>query len=428
MEELVVETSVVEKFLEWYRQSLVVQDLAILLVFGLGALLLFFLLKNVVLRALYVLVKKTKVDWDQILFEEGSFVNIPYLVPAFIMYQSTSFLQVFSEVTQRAVSSWIVIITVLFADKLLTGMLAVYNSFTVSIKRPLKGYVQIVKLIVYLLGVIFVISVLWDRSPWYFLSGLGALTAVLILVFQSTILSFIASIQLMGNDLLRVGDWIEMPKYGLDGNVVEVALHTVKVRNWDNTIVTVPTSRLIDDSFKNWRGMSESGGRRIMRSLLIDQASIRFCDQEMIERFSRIHLLKGYVEEKKRELEAHNRSLGIDTSCLVNGRHMTNIGTFRAYLNAYLRSHPKIHQKMTFLIRQLQPTTEGLPLQIYVYTNDVAWVNHENIQSDIFDHIISSIPEFGLRLFQNPSGYDLESIGHTLKKTEKLVAIAKEEG
>jgi miniconductance mechanosensitive channel len=230
------------------------------------------------------------------------------------------------------------------------------------------------------------------------------------LVFKDTILGFVASIQLSGHDMIRIGDWIEMPKYGADGDVIEVSINTVKVRNWDKTITTIPTYGLVSDAFKNWRGMSESGGRRIKRALHIDMSSIKFCTDEMLERFNKFDFIKNYIAEKQDEIIEYNKEHETDTSQLINGRRQTNIGVFRAYTIAYLKNHPKIHQDMTFLVRHLEPKQYGLPVQIYVFSNDQAWANYEAIQADIFDHLLAALPEFELRVFQNPTGYDFKSL------------------
>ena len=230
------------------------------------------------------------------------------------------------------------------------------------------------------------------------------------MVFRDTILSFVASLQIASNDMVRVGDWIEMPQFGADGDVVDIALHTVKVQNWDKTITTIPTHRLISDSFKNWRAMSESGGRRIKRALHLDMSSIRFLGDADIERFGKFVLLKDYISEKKAELEEYNKSVTDgDPNLVANARRLTNIGTFRMYVVQYLKANPKIHDNMTFLIRQLSPTANGLPLEIYVFSNDVNWVAYEGIQSDIFDHLLAIVPEFGLRVFQQPTGQDFQA-------------------
>lgn len=278
-------------------------------------------------------------------------------------------------------------------------------------RRSIKSFVQLGKLLLGLLGGIVIVAALIDRSPLILLSGLGAMSAVLMLVFKDTILSFTAGVQLASNDLLRVGDWIEMPQVGADGDVIDIALHTVKVQNWDKTITSIPTWRLMSESYKNWRGMSQSGGRRIKRSLRLDAASVRFLDDEDIRRLSRIELLRPYLEEKMRYLSQSNdslrRKLGEQSAEPANLKRLTNIGTFRAYVDAYLRANPGIHQEMTLMVRTLEPTSEGIPLELYCFTATTAWVRYEGIQGDIFDHLLAILPEFGLSLYQNPSGNDI---------------------
>ncbi|MCH8221760.1 MAG: mechanosensitive ion channel, partial [Proteobacteria bacterium] len=272
------------------------------------------------------------------------------------------------------------------------------------------GYVQIAKIILYCIGAILVISTLLDRSPLLLLGSFGALTAVLMLVFRDTILSLVASVQLIGNDMVRVGDWIEMPGCSADGDVIDVALHTVKVQNWDKTITTIPTHKLISESFRNWRGMSESGGRRIKRSLLLDQNSIRFLTDEETAKFERFALLENYITTKRQELSTDNTDLSGDEAAAVNLRRLTNIGTFRAYIVSYLRGRADISDTMTFLVRQLPPGADGLPIEIYIFTNTTEWVSYEAIQADIFDHLLAIIPEFGLRVYQKPSGMDVRAL------------------
>jgi miniconductance mechanosensitive channel len=230
------------------------------------------------------------------------------------------------------------------------------------------------------------------------------------LVFKDTILSFVSSIQISSNDLFKIGDWVEAPQFGADGDVIDIALHTVKIQNWDKTISVIPTHKLIDSSFKNWRGMSESGGRRVKRSINIDMNSIKFCTDEMIGRYRKFDLIKQYIENKISDIDKHNTTKNIMDETLVNGRALTNIGTFREYISAYLSNHPKIHKDMTFLIRQLAPTENGVPIQIYIFINDTNWVSYESIQSDIFDHLLAISQEFDLRVFQNPTGNDFRKI------------------
>jgi miniconductance mechanosensitive channel len=276
--------------------------------------------------------------------------------------------------------------------------------------RPIKGYVQVVKILIYAVAAILVVASLIDRSPLILFSGLGAMAAVLMLIFQDTLLSLVASVQLSSNDMVRVGDWIEMPQLNADGDVIDVALHTVKVQNWDKTITTIPTKRLISDSFRNWRGMQESGGRRIKRSLYLDQHSVRFLTDAERQHLNRFALLEGYLPAKEAELEAWNARLPDGGRETMNRRRVTNIGTFRAYVERYLRRHPGIHQEMTLMVRQLSPTADGLPLELYCFTNTTAWIAYEGIQSDIFDHLLAILPEFGLRVFQHPSGADMRAL------------------
>ncbi|MFT0860595.1 mechanosensitive ion channel family protein [Ancylobacter sp. G4_0304] len=274
--------------------------------------------------------------------------------------------------------------------------------------RPIRSYIQILKIGIYIFAAILIIATLIDQSPLILLSGLGAMAAVLILVFQDTLLSLVASIQISSTDMVRVGDWIEMPSLNADGDVVEIALHTVRVQNWDKTITTIPIRKLVSDSFRNWRGMQEAGGRRIKRSIYLDQTSIRFLNDEEIARLSRFRHLEAYLERKQRELKEWNSQLGERSTIRANMRRITNAGTFRAYVEAYLRSHPQLHQNMTLLVRQLPPSPEGLPLEIYCFTSTTAWAAYESIQADIFDHLFSLLPEFGLSVFQSPSGADFK--------------------
>ena len=356
-------------------------------------------------------VRRTKTDWGDPLVERGVFTKLSHVAPALVIWAMAPLVFPDSEalitLAKRAADVYMLAIAILVVNALLDAVSDVYQKFEVSKRVPIRTYTQVIKIGVTVTALIFALSIVMDKEPWVFLSGIGALTAVLLLVFKDTILGFIASIQLVVHDMLRPGDWIEMPKYGADGDVMEITLNTVKIQNFDKTITTIPTYALISDSFKNWRGMSESGGRRIKRSIHIDVNSIQFSTPEMIEKFSKIEVLRDYIESKQQELSDHNQQKGIDESVLVNGRRMTNVGTFRAYLIEYLRRHPKIHKEMTFLVRQLQPTEKGLPIEIYVFSSDQRWVQYEDVQADIFDHIFASLPEFGLRPFQIDTGYDV---------------------
>jgi len=352
-------------------------------------------------------IERSKNKWDDILVKRRVLERAANLVPAIIIHIFAPVFSVYQDWIQRLAFAYMVLLIFLFADPLLDVVDDIYRNFEVSKTRPIKGYLQVVKIVLYVAGTIIIIGILINRSPWLLLSGLGALTAVLMLMFQNSILGFVAGIQLTSNDMVRLGDWIEMPKYNADGDVIDITLHTVKVRNWDKTITTIPTHALISDSFKNWRGMTEAGGRRIKRSVYIDMNSIKFCTEEMLQRFEKIHYLAEYIKLKRIEIEEYNRRNNIDPSQLVNGRRMTNIGTFRAYVLSYLKNHPKIHHGMTLLVRQLAPAEHGLPIEIYCFTNDTAWANYEGIQADIFDHILAVIPQFELQVYQNPTGHDI---------------------
>ena len=376
--------------------------------------------KGIILQAVHRVALRTKTDWDDVLVQRKAFHRLSHLAPALVIYGMAPYaLQTEGLITlaQGGAKVYMLLAGLLAIDAVLNSANDIYQKYEVSRRMPILGYLQVVKMVLTIAIAIFALAIIIGESPVVLFTGLGALTAVILLIFKDSILGLVAGIQLVANDMVRPGDWIEMPKYGADGDVVEITLNTLKVRNWDKTISTVPTYALISDSFKNWRGMSESGGRRIKRSVFIDISSIRFCSPEMIEQFSKIHLVRDYVAGKRKELEEFNRKHEVDESVMANGRRMTNVGTFRMYLVAYLRNHPKIHQDMTFLVRQLQPTEKGLPIEIYVFSNDQAWANYEDIQADIFDHIFAALPEFGLRPFQNPTSHDVASVGEGLQAT-----------
>ena len=303
-------------------------------------------------------------------------------------------------------------VAVLTIEAFLSSVVDIYHSYDTSRKFPVRIIVQVAKILLYAVIGIIILSTVIGKSPAFFIGGLGAMAAVLMLIFKDPILGLVAGIQLSANKMVRVGDWIEMPKYGADGDVVDISLTTVKVQNWDKTIITIPTFALVSEGVKNWRGMSESGGRRIKRSIYIDMTSVKFCNKEMTEKFSKIKYLSDYIQGKEKELSEFNSQKNIDDSVLVNGRRMTNIGTFRAYLVSYLKDHPKINKNLTFLIRQLDPGPNGLPIEIYVFSSDQVWANYEAIQADIFDHILAIIPEFELKVFQNPTGADFQNLAH----------------
>ncbi|MFN4295542.1 MAG: mechanosensitive ion channel family protein [Brevundimonas sp.] len=329
-------------------------------------------------------------------------------------------------VVQNVASAFVILTIVLTVSSVLDLVNARYARRPSAANRPIKGYIQMIKIALFAIAAILIIATLIERSPLLLLSGLGAMAAVLMLVFQGTILSLVASIQLTSNDMLRVGDWIEAPHLNADGDVIDIALHTVKVQNWDRTITAIPTSKLITDSYKNWRGMSESGGRRIKRSLMIDQNSIRFLEPGERENLCRFALIDDYIRRKQDEIDAWNKKLAEAGREPVNTRRMTNIGAFRAYVQSYLLDHPRIHSTgLTLLVRQLDPTAHGLPLEIYCFTTTTAWVEYESIQADIFDHMIAILPEFGLRLYQQPSGLDVAELSSRLLPSEKAATKAQ---
>ena len=370
--------------------------------------------KRLLLGAVRAVVRRTRYQGDDALLDHNVFGRLAQIVPAIIIYFGIGLVPDYPEAIEKVVrnvaSAYMVVMLMLTLTATMSAANQIYETFPVARRRPIKGFVQLAQIAVYILGGIIVIGMLIDRSPVILLSGFGAMTAVLLLIFKDTLLSLVASIQLTGQDMVRVGDWLEMPQFGADGDVIDVALYTVTVQNWDKTITTIPTHRLITDSFKNWRGMSESGGRRIKRSVNVDINSIRVLTDPEVERFKGFALLQDYIETKESELDAYNRNLGDSGEAGVNLRRLTNVGTFRAYIRNYLQHHPKIHQDMTLIVRQLQPGTEGLPIEIYTFTNDTDWVAYEDIQADIFDHIYAIAPEFGLRLYQKPAGADLAGL------------------
>ena len=380
------------------------------------ALIANFLAKLLIKWVVHPVIKKTAIKVDDLLIEHNVIVHFSHLVPAAVIhFYAPALYQEHEEILDiigLAVNTYLIIITLLVIDGLINFSRALWESGPVGRRYPAKSYAQAAKLVINLIGLIFILSAILGKSPLVLFSGLGAVTAILLLIFKDAILGLVAGFQLSVNNMVMVGDWIEMPARGADGDVIDVSLTTVKVQNFDKTITTIPTYALISDSFKNWRGMSESGGRRIKRSLNIDMRTIRFADEKLLEHFKRIRLLGPYLDSRLDEIREYNVNIGDDLDELINGRRLTNFGTFRAYCVAYLKSHPKIHQDgMTLLVRQLAPGALGLPLEIYVFTNDTAWVKYEDIQADIFDHLLSILPEFDLDPYQSPSGADLEKAG-----------------
>ena len=369
-----------------------------------------FITKKVVIRIITHIVKNNKVTWDNIFLERKVFHKLSHVVPVIIIYYYASIFSNFEEFIRRASIVYLIVVGLLVLNSLLNAINDIYQTHEISKTRPIKGYLQVLNIVFIVLGIILIIANLIGKSPLLLLSGIGALSAVFMLVFRDSLLGLVAGIQLTSNDMVRVGDWIEMPKYDADGDIIDISLVTVKVQNWDKTITTIPSYALISESFRNWRGMEYAGARRIKRSIFIDSNSIQFCNKEMIERFKKIHVLKDYIISREQEIEEYNNTHEIDRDSKVNGRALTNIGVFREYIHHYLKHHPGIHQQMTLMVRQLPPTENGLPLEIYAFTNDIRWAMYESIQSDIFDHLFAIADEFGLHLFQNPTGNDFRSL------------------
>jgi miniconductance mechanosensitive channel len=385
--------------------------LMLIFLLTLTAFAVYGLLRRYLIRGVRHAIEKTSNTWDDAFFEAGLFHRLLMMVPLAAIYLGLD--RISPEgltVLKRVVFSLIILFGARTLGGFITAAGTVYRTLEAARRKPIRAYLQALKIIIYLFAALFIIANLLNKSPWGLFSVLGGLTAVLLLVFKDTILGFVAGIQLGAHDMVRVGDWIQMPKYGADGDVIDVTVNTVKVQNWDKTITTIPTYALISDSFINWRGMSESGGRRIKRSVHIDLNTVRFVDEAMLADFRKIELLREYVEGRQKEIDDDNSRRKVDLHATrVNGRRQTNLGIFRAYVQAYLRQHPKIHQRMTFLVRHLQPGPQGLPLEIYVFSKEQVWADYEALQADIFDHLLAALPEFGLRAFQQPAGSDLQS-------------------
>jgi miniconductance mechanosensitive channel len=378
----------------------------------LAAALAHFIAKKPLLKILRTIISKSKTKWDDTLFRHKVFERLLLVIPALVVYVAAP-LSPYGQEWLRRIAFCLIVFGFLRAfDKFLNAIDDIYRKSEASKIRPIKGYLQVLKIAAYVIGIVVIISALMDRSPLLLLGGIGAATAVLLLVFQNTILGFVASIQLTENDMVRLGDWIEMPNHNANGDVIEISLHTVKVQNGDKTITTIPTYSMVSESFKNWRFMQEAGGRRINRAVNIDITSIKFCNEEMLERYKKICYIQEYLKNKTSDIHRCDQTDNADSSSIANGRHLTNIGIFRAYVDAYLKNHPGIHQGMTRLVRQLNPTEHGLPIEIYAFTSTTGWNEYEAIQADIFEHIFAIIPEFDLRIFQSPTGHDLAKV-HT---------------
>ncbi len=385
-----------------------------------------YITKRVIISVLTQIIKKTKTEYDDIFLEKKVFNLLSHIVPAVIIYyaiplafnmnpQATSpadisLYQSIINHTQSAMYVYMIIVVLLVFNSFINALHEIYLKQPVSKNLTIKGYLQVIKIIIVGIGIILMLAALLGKKPGALFAGLGALAAVLMLIFKDTILGFVAGIQLSAYNMLKPGDWISMPSRNTDGTVLDISLNTVKVQNWNKTISTIPTYALVSESFSNWRGMSESGGRRIKRAVTLDMQSVGFLTKEMTEKLKKVRLLKDYLEEKEKKIKEHNKKYAPDDSSLINGRHLTNLGTFRKYVEAYLRENPNINMNLTFLVRQLPPSEKGIPIEIYVFSKDQRWTYYEGIQADIFDHLLAIIPEFGLRVFQNPTGNDFKSL------------------
>lgn len=388
----------------------IVFALLLLVAFGVD-----FICRFILLRVVAAVVKRTRATWDDILFDRRVLVHLSRMVAPLVL--SVTLPMAFAGVesvaltlVQRICDVFILVTFLSFVNALLKAIYTVYSSKEQLRNRPLKGLLQTAQVALWFVGGIVIIATLLNKDALSLLAGLGASAAVLMLVFKDSIMGVVSGVQLSANDMLKVGDWIAMPKYGADGTVIEVTLNTVKVRNWDNTITTIPPYLLVSDSFQNWRGMQESGGRRVKRSVNIDMNSVRFCTPQMLDKYRRIKLLADYIDQTEQVIKEYNAAQEIDNSVLVNGRRQTNLGVFRAYLNAYLRNLPGVRDDMTLLVRHLQPTDHGIPIELYFFTRTTQWALYEQIQADVFDHLLAIVPEFDLRVFQSPTGADLKNV------------------
>ncbi len=414
----------IERLINWYTGLLsgtglsdgllvFIENATITVVTILLALLADFIVKRIIISSIAALTKRTKNDWDDVFVKQKVFNRLAHLAPALIVYYALQYIfeaEKLVEFLGNLTQTYMILVVLMVIDSVLNAMHEIYMKLPVSQGRNIKGYIQVVKIIFYAMGIILIISVFSGETPKVLMAGVGAMAAVLMLIFKDTILGFVASIQLSANKMVNVGDWISMPKYNADGDVIDISLNTVKVQNWDKTIATIPTYALVSESFNNWKGMEDSGGRRIKRSINIDMNSVTFLDEAQIEKFGNFHLLKDYINNKQKEIAEFNKSLQLEEGTVTNGRKMTNLGTFRKYLEEYLQHHPMISNEMTFLVRHLQPTDKGLPVEIYVFSKDQAWANYEAIQADIFDHTLAILPEFDLHVFQNPTGSDFQKL------------------
>lgn len=399
-------TEILDTIKTWFSDYPLATDLVTILFLAVISYFSYVITRRFGIKILQKIARRSKTKFDDILFSGKTLPRLAYLVPIIIVRNTTLLFPEAEVLIKNGTGVLLIWVLIRAVSAFLASVNVYYETKPISRERPIKGYIQITMIVMYLIAIVFIIGLMTNQSPWVLMSGVGAMTAVVLLIFRDTILSFVAGIQITSYDLLHVGDWIEMPEYGADGDVIDIALHTVRVQNWDKTITVIPTHKLTESWFKNWRGMTLAGGRRIKRALFIDQNSIRICDRQLLQKLEKVHLLKDYIAAKKEELERYNREQQVDETSRVNGRRLTNIGVFRVYAEAYLKNHPKINKNLTLMVRQLPPGPNGLPIEVYAFTNDIIWQNYEAIQADIFDHLLAIVQEFDLRIFQNPSGRD----------------------
>ena len=396
------------------------ERLLVVVVLLVGAVLADFVARKLLVRFLHGFFERTRVTWDDRIAERGVLLRLSRVAPALVFYAGAALvapeLPWVVEAIRRATTAWIILVAAFTVDSLIDVFYDIYRESGAETRRPIKGLLQLGKVILVIVAGVVVLTTLFNQSPFGVLGGIGAMSAVLMLVFRDSILGLVSGIQLSANNMVRIGDWIEMPKYDADGDVIDITLQSIKVQNWDKTITTIPIYALVSDSFRNWRGMSESGGRRIKRAVNIDMQSVKFITPAMLERFKRYSRIRDYLQTRQAEIEAYNQEHNIDLEDSVSGRRMTNLGVFRAYVTALLESHPLIRKDMTFLVRQLAPGPTGIPIEIFVFSSDQRWSYYEGIQADIFDHLLAVIPEFELRVYQEPSGYDLSAIAQALER------------
>lgn len=378
------------------------------------AVILHFVVRLWLIKLLNKLYKHTNLHWYRLLVDHKVPQRALFLLPLIVLQVGLDWVPLLPEdlvsLTIRILNALMILVVARTLDAVLESLHTAYFEFAEDVNRPIRSYIQLGKVLIYLFSTILIIAQIADRSPWYFLSGIGALTAIFLLVFRDTLLSLVASVQLTGNNLIKTGDWIEMDQFNADGPVIDVALNNVKVRNFDNTVTIIPTHKFLEHSFRNFRAMQESGGRRIKRSVYIDISSIRFLYVDEIERYRKSRYLHSYINQKMDELETYHNYYGKnEIRSPLDTRWLTNIGTFRNYIFEYLKAHPRINHELTTMVRQHQPTAEGLPIEVYTFTNDTRWTFYEQIQADIFDHIFAVAPEFDLQIYQKPSGEDLKT-------------------